>query len=312
MTVTATDTSCGGQICGNTPLVSVTICAINNPSNCQTINNILLDTEAQASGSSSRSSIARSLLEWSRSRKAPTPWVNASPTAITQVTGDRFSMPMFRSQESRKSPFRFRSSTRASNNPPALCKSPNSTPDTSPSEAGFNGILGVQPISQDCGSDCTTDSANGLYYTCSGSDCSGGATVAMNAQVTNVVSAIPTDNNGVILTFPSISASGVSSQIGTMTIGLGTRGALPTNPTTLGATQPMAIRFLSQMRAAAITQIQIARTKASSIVARLIFISHKRWRAALGLIRIFIVPVRRRRLFLLRTRVFSIRRFIRA
>ena len=83
------------------------------------------------------------------------------------------------------------------------------TSDTSPSIAGYNGILGIGLFTQDCGSQCTSIANNGMYYSCNGSSCTATA-VSLNNQVQNPVSLLPLDNNGVIVQLPSIPPGGAT------------------------------------------------------------------------------------------------------
>lgn len=94
--------------------------------------------------------------------------------------------------------------------------------DTDPVSAGYNGILGVGPLPNDCGSDCATDSANGTYFTCTGSTCTG-ITVPIAYQQQNPIQHLSQDNNGVILSLPAVASGGAASVNGSLTIGIGTR-----------------------------------------------------------------------------------------
>jgi hypothetical protein len=88
---------------------------------------------------------------------------------------------------------------------------------------GTNGILGVGPFTQDCGTACeTTGPANpGLYYECPASGCTiVGETLAQ--QVVNPVALFATDNNGVIIELPS-AASPETSLTGSLIFGIGTQ-----------------------------------------------------------------------------------------
>ncbi len=92
----------------------------------------------------------------------------------------------------------------------------------SPSEAGYNGSLGVSFFEQDCGTTCSTYADNGIYYTCSGTTCSQAA-VPLSAQAQNPVALLPVDNNGVIVQLPSIPSGGSPSADGYLVLGIGTR-----------------------------------------------------------------------------------------
>jgi hypothetical protein len=88
---------------------------------------------------------------------------------------------------------------------------------------GANGILGIGPLVQDCGSQCAqTGSSNpGLYYDCAGSSCTV-TTEALAQQVQNPVASFATDNNGVIVELPSVPNPTVSST-GSLVFGIGTQ-----------------------------------------------------------------------------------------
>ena len=104
---------------------------------------------------------------------------------------------------------------------PTSCNTP--TPvDTSPQQAGYNGILGVGLFAQDCGNYCVTHANSGSYYGCTGSSCSG-VTLSLANQVQNPVPLLATDNNGVVLNFPSVPAGGSPSVNGYLTFGIGTQ-----------------------------------------------------------------------------------------
>jgi Protein of unknown function (DUF3443) len=86
---------------------------------------------------------------------------------------------------------------------------------------GANGILGIGNFIQDCPA-CvpgTTSNAN-FYYSCAGSSCQV-TTVSLAQQVQNPVASFATDNNGVIVELPAVSAS-TSTLSGSLIFGIGT------------------------------------------------------------------------------------------
>jgi hypothetical protein len=98
--------------------------------------------------------------------------------------------------------------------------------DSSPSEVGFNGILGVGLFPSD----------GGFYYNCASLPCTAVA-VAPSQQIQNPVGLLPVDNNGVIVALPSVPASGSPAVTGSLILGIGTASnnqpsgvtVLPTN-----------------------------------------------------------------------------------
>ncbi|HLZ34662.1 MAG TPA: DUF3443 domain-containing protein [Nitrospira sp.] len=97
----------------------------------------------------------------------------------------------------------------------------NSVVESNPQDVFFNGILGIGVFAQDCGPVCATQSNNTLYFSCVGSTCAGTAVPLLN-QVQNPVSLLPSDNNGVTLTLPSVPSTGAQSVSGSLILGIGT------------------------------------------------------------------------------------------
>jgi hypothetical protein len=89
---------------------------------------------------------------------------------------------------------------------------------------GANGILGVGNFLQDCGPACTTTGASnpGTYYTCPASGCVVTAQ-ALAQQVQNPVAMFASDNNGVIIQLPPVSAGGAVTTTGSLVFGIGTQ-----------------------------------------------------------------------------------------
>jgi len=87
---------------------------------------------------------------------------------------------------------------------------------------GANGILGVGPFLQDCGSSCVT-AGGAVYYTCTSSTACTDSGMPLTRQLTNPVTAFATDNNGVIIQLPTVNGT-TSSVSGSLIFGIGTQG----------------------------------------------------------------------------------------
>jgi hypothetical protein len=87
---------------------------------------------------------------------------------------------------------------------------------------GANGVLGIGPFVQDCGSGCAEEAVPTTYYACTASGTCDATAVATTAQVQNPVPSFTTDNNGVIVQLPSVSASGEVTVSGSLIFGVDT------------------------------------------------------------------------------------------
>ena len=202
------------------PFVTLTVCAPNNPSLCQTIDHVLVDTgsyglrliystltpqmAAALSAQSSGSTLAECTnfvdgYSWGPVRQINLSIAGESATNLTmQVIGD----PAFESA--------------------APC---NGTPEDTVNDFGSNGVIGVGLFPQDCGSNCTLSSDNGSYFMCSsnsGPMCNG-STASISQQVQNPVALFASDNNGVIVKLPAVSLNPPSTVSGTLVFGVNTQ-----------------------------------------------------------------------------------------
>jgi Protein of unknown function (DUF3443) len=103
---------------------------------------------------------------------------------------------------------------------PSACSSIGPAEDTV-AQFGANGVLGIGPFVQDCGSSCVGDAGYGDYYACTASTCQG-TTLPLANQVSNPVTFFATDNNGVIIQLPSVAAGGAATVTGSMIFGIDT------------------------------------------------------------------------------------------
>ena len=121
-------------------------------------------------------------------------------------------------------------------NPPTSCLSlgtSGAVDYNSLSALGANGILGVGNLPTDCTSSCTstgncttpcTSAANEIpmYYSCPNGNCQI-ASVPLSGIVTNPVSLFSQDNNGVLISLPSVPALGAATASGSLIFGIGTQ-----------------------------------------------------------------------------------------
>jgi len=215
--ITVNGSLCSSNSYPNKPCVSITVCSPGT-STCQTINDILLDTGA------SGLRIFKSVLTGVSFTQIPSG--SGSLTECVQYADNsadwgpvQTADVILGGEPAVRVPIQIIYSTFGD---PSVCATAGITLDTTPEEAGFNGILGVGLFAEDCGSTCTSFAGNGTYYSCSGSTCTE-TTAPLTYQVQNPVSLLPVDNNGVILQIPSVPLGGAVSVNGTLVLGIGTQ-----------------------------------------------------------------------------------------
>jgi Protein of unknown function (DUF3443) len=90
---------------------------------------------------------------------------------------------------------------------------------------GANALIGMGLFQQDCGRGCTSQNSSppNVYYDCPASGCSqNGVFVTLAQQVANPVVGFATDNNGVLVQFPSVPDGGSATANGFVIFGIGT------------------------------------------------------------------------------------------
>jgi hypothetical protein len=201
----------------NGAFTSLTVC-VPGTSTCQTIDGVLVDT-----GSSGLRLLSSALTVTLPQQKASdgNPVVECLPfvsgytwgpvqAADIQISGEKASAVPVQILSDTDFPV------------PVACSDQGSSQDTLTS-LGANGVLGVGNFAQDCGAACVTTGASnpGLYYECPSSGC---VVVAesLAQQVPNPVALFPTDNNGVVIEIPAVTAPEASVS-GSLVFGIGTQ-----------------------------------------------------------------------------------------
>jgi hypothetical protein len=107
---------------------------------------------------------------------------------------------------------------------PAACNTggPN---DGSLAELGAEGLIGLGVFQQDCGSACAAPVSEvpNMYYSCDTSGICSAASVSLADQLVDPVWEFPQDNNGLLITLPSIPATGAATASGSVIFGIGTQ-----------------------------------------------------------------------------------------
>jgi hypothetical protein len=216
----------------NEPYVTITICAPGSTSNCQTIDHIILDTGSVGLR------LIQPVLNPSLLAALPTETQNSGNAvgecyqyvnsyAFGSVRKADFSIA---GEKVANMPFQAIGDTGSFAAVPSSCSAGGGSAIATVQDFGANGIIGVGTTTTDCGAFCTSagGSAGAIYYDCPSGGC--GAIIARAAnesapfeQLPNPVAAFPGDNNGTILSFPSVPQAGVATLTGTVTFGIGTQ-----------------------------------------------------------------------------------------
>jgi hypothetical protein len=108
-------------------------------------------------------------------------------------------------------------------NIPQACSDKNPNAENTVAMFGANGLLGVGPFIQDCGSSCTVQ-GGAAYFTCpSATATCTDSGIPLTLQVANPVASFTTDNNGVIIQLPSVGATGAAALSGYLIFGIDTK-----------------------------------------------------------------------------------------
>jgi hypothetical protein len=228
LTITVDGSECSAATLSqwpNKPCVSITICDPNNPGNCQTVNDILLDTGDYGVRIFQQTLTQPGLLTALGQNPVQ---VNSLPVYECTEYGDgssvwgpvRMANVVLAGEPAVQVPIQVTGST----TPDVISGRRRACPGafSGPTTALYNGSLGLGLFVQDCGETCATSSRNGNYFTCSGGTCTG-TVVPVTSQVQNPVASLPVDNNGVSLVLPSVPFGGSPSATGYLMLGIGTQ-----------------------------------------------------------------------------------------
>lgn len=209
----------------NIPTVSVTVCAPGSTSNCQTIDNVQVDTGSYGLRivNTALGSVANAL---------PVSTSTGGATLAECATfADGYTWGTVRTanvtiggETAGSIPIQVIGDLSASSVPSRGCGS--GSAENTAGDLGANGILGIGVAPQDCGSTCANvaTAANfSNYFACPGGTSCTRAAVPLASQVANPVAHFPVDNNGLILQMPPISNTGAASAVGTLVFGIGTQ-----------------------------------------------------------------------------------------
>jgi hypothetical protein len=206
-----TVTSCGLVTTGNMPYVDVTICAPGSSTDCKTIGYVLVDTASYGLRVFS-SALGTTPTLPKKTDGSGRPLSECVAFVSGYMWGNvRLADVKLGGLTASSLPIQIVADTEA---PvvPSTC-SDYGADMGSVRRLGANGILGIGTFAEDLGD----------YYTCTGSTCSL-QLVSASDSVSNPVAALLSDNNGVILDMPSVSATGAATVSGSLTFGIGTRG----------------------------------------------------------------------------------------
>jgi Protein of unknown function (DUF3443) len=204
----------------NQPFVSVTICnpISSSKKDCQTINNILLDTGSEGLRIFSQVVSPNVLIgsdaigECISFEDGTSLWGTTTPVDVILGSEKAANIRMQLITNSYPG-----GGTPSSPNPIQVADCPNAVGD--PATAGFNGILGVSVLIQD----------SGAYFDNTPTCCPGNPPFLNNPInpppnfVSNPVAFFSTDNNGIIVELPAIPQGGASSATGSLLFGIGTQ-----------------------------------------------------------------------------------------
>lgn len=198
------------SICGNlnAPCVSLTICDSSN-SNCSTVPNVLVDTGSYGLR------LFQSVLN-TNTVSALTQITDNSSNPVgecvsygdgSQNWGGVYSANIQLASNATASSVPIQIINSSFQTPPAQCYNAS----TSPASFGYNGVLGVGVYVADGGS----------YFSCSSGSCSS-YSLPTSKQVSNPIAMLPSNNNGLTISFNDVDSDGDTGVTGLLSFGVNT------------------------------------------------------------------------------------------
>jgi len=203
----------------NTLFTSITVCVPGSTTNCQTIDNIQVDTGSYGlrllasaltlSLAVQPAAVGNSLVECTEFADGYS-WGPVALVDLTIAGESAASLPVQLIGDSRFP------------NVPADCSTTGGTEEDTVTAFGANGILGIGVFAQDCGSTCVSTAEPASYYGCSSTECTA-TTVPLASQVQNPVTFFASDNNGSIIVLPTVAEEGAATVTGSLIFGIDTQ-----------------------------------------------------------------------------------------
>ncbi|WGS45673.1 DUF3443 domain-containing protein [Burkholderia sp. JSH-S8] len=205
----------------NVPTISVTICVPGSTTQCQTIDNIQIDSQSYGLR------IFNSVLIPQLANALPITQVAGGQLAECLSFASGFTWGSVRTadlkvggESASNLPIHVLGDLPVASIPPSCAASSGGRSENTPADFGANGVIGVGVQPYDCGANCSEGDQQ--YFVCISGICNATA-VTLAQQVANPVSRFPVDNNGIILKLEPPPDSGAALINGTLTFGIGTQ-----------------------------------------------------------------------------------------
>jgi hypothetical protein len=205
----------------NEAFVTVTICSPSSPTTCQTIDHILVDSGSYGLR------IISSVLSPSITLNQET---DGSGNSIVECTpfADGYSWGPVKTvnlqmagEMANALPMQVIGDPNFASVPQS-CSSSGSRQEDTVAAFRANGVLGVGPFAQDCGTVCVQNVIPAAYYACNATGTCQEISVSLAQQVPNPVTFFAQDNNGVIISLPAVNGA-ASTVNGSLIFGVGTQ-----------------------------------------------------------------------------------------